>query len=146
MIEEAYVDRIKPLKVTQDIKVKGYDIDVMGIVSNIVYLKWFEDLRQELLERYYPFRTMFTNNRSPILARTEVEYLKPITIYDDPHGILWVSDLGKVRWTVKIEIICQEHVCCRGVQSGYFYDVVKKRPVRMPQELLKKYKEELNIK
>lgn len=33
------------LVVEKEIEVNGYDIDVMGVVSNIVYIRWFEDLR-----------------------------------------------------------------------------------------------------
>ena len=28
----------------REIEVNNYDIDAMGIVSNIVYIRWFEDL------------------------------------------------------------------------------------------------------
>ena len=31
--------------VEMPLKVQGYDIDVAGIVSNIVYVRWLEDLR-----------------------------------------------------------------------------------------------------
>ncbi len=29
----------------KEIEVNGYDIDAMGVVSNIVYIRWFEILR-----------------------------------------------------------------------------------------------------
>lgn len=32
------------------IKVKSYDTDCMKIVNNTVYVKWFEDLRLEILD------------------------------------------------------------------------------------------------
>jgi acyl-CoA thioester hydrolase len=49
-------DVFKPMLVELEIKIKAYDIDVMGIVSNIVYVRWFEDLRTLFLIHFYPLR------------------------------------------------------------------------------------------
>jgi len=43
---------VRPMLIQKPLKINGYDIDVMGIVSNIVYIRWFEDLRFEFLDRY----------------------------------------------------------------------------------------------
>ncbi len=40
------------------IQVKAYEIDAMGVVSNIVYVKWLEDARHEFLAKYYPYDEM----------------------------------------------------------------------------------------
>ena len=34
----------KPLEVSLNLPIKTYDIDFAGIVSNIVYIRWLEDL------------------------------------------------------------------------------------------------------
>ena len=35
-------------------RVKPYDMDVVGVVSNIVYVRWMEDLRLAMLDAYLP--------------------------------------------------------------------------------------------
>ena len=78
----------RPLLIEKQLKVNGYDIDVMGIVSNIVYVRWFEDLRYRFLDTFCPFEELLARNQSPILSRTEVEYKYPLTIYDhNPLGV-----------------------------------------------------------
>ncbi|MGO9114694.1 MAG: hypothetical protein ACLP9L_36220 [Thermoguttaceae bacterium] len=42
------------LEVQVPLRVKPYDIDVVGVVSNIVYVRWMEDLRLAMLDRDSP--------------------------------------------------------------------------------------------
>ncbi len=48
----------RPLEVELVLPVKTYDIDFAGIVSNIVYIRWLEDLRLEILDAYLPLQKM----------------------------------------------------------------------------------------
>jgi acyl-CoA thioester hydrolase len=130
---------IRPMLIQKPLKINGYDIDVMGIVSNIVYIRWFEDLRFEFLDRHWPFDNMLKSNQSPILSTTHVKYRYPLTIYDRPSGNLWISDLGRAKWTVSIEIITEEKMHCTGTQTGYFLDLTTKKPVPLPRELREEY-------
>jgi acyl-CoA thioester hydrolase len=43
-----------PLFTELTFTVKTYDIDFAGHVSNIVYIRWLEDLRFALLDEYFP--------------------------------------------------------------------------------------------
>ncbi|MFV0352942.1 MAG: acyl-CoA thioesterase [Oscillospiraceae bacterium] len=104
----------RPMFVEKEIKVHAYDIDVMGIVSNIVCIRWFEDLRFLLLETYWPYGDMLKIGQSPILNKT---------------------DLTRSRWTVSLEIRAEGTLMCKGSQTGYFYDMEQKRPVPIPQQL-----------
>ena len=70
----------------KQIMINAYDIDAMGIVSNIVYVRWFEDLRMVFLNEHYPFAEMMAKKISPILMKTEAEYKAPLTIFDQPVG------------------------------------------------------------
>ena len=38
----------------QPLPIRTYDIDFAGIVSNIVFVRWLEDLRLGLLDQAYP--------------------------------------------------------------------------------------------
>ena len=36
---------MRVMELEMPLKVRAYDVDAMGYVSNIVYVRWFEDLR-----------------------------------------------------------------------------------------------------
>ena len=117
------------------ITINAYDIDAMGIVSNIVYIRWFEDLRMEFLKEYYPIDEMLKIKISPILMKTEVEYKAPLTIFDKPIGKCWLTHTGGTSWTVEFEISTDNEIHCLGKQSGCFFDLEKKRVTRIPAPL-----------
>jgi acyl-CoA thioester hydrolase len=134
----------KPMLVEKQFKVNAYDVDVMSIVSNIVYIRWLEDLRFGLLDQYSSYEEMLRVGQSPILAKTEVEYRYPLTIFDKPVGQLWVSEITRSKWTVSIEIKVGERTVCTGKQTGYYYDINKRRPVAIPDSLRQHYQADLD--
>lgn len=127
------------LQVELAIAVRAYDVDALGIVSNITYIRWFEDLRTHFLEVTMPMREMFTEGFSPILVHTDVRYHRPVTLNDKPVGRAWVEDLGRARWRMGLEICVGESVCCSGKQEGLFVDLVRKRPVPVPEKLVRAF-------
>jgi acyl-CoA thioester hydrolase len=133
------VETPRPMLVEKRLEVNGYDIDVMGIVSNIVYVRWFEDLRFRFMDTYCPFVDLLRSNRSIVLARTEIGYRRALTIFDRPVGRIWVSGLRRARWEVSLEIESRGKINCRGRQAGYFVDIETKRVVRVPPGLADEY-------
>ncbi len=78
----------KPMMIEVPIMVKAYEVDCVGIVSNIVYIKWFEDMRHYFMDKYYPYREMMGDHVSPVLVATTAQYKAPLTIIDSPIGRL----------------------------------------------------------
>lgn len=130
---------LRPMKIEEPLRINGYDIDVMGIVSNIVYIRWFEDLRFRFLDKFWPFQEMMRNRQSPIITETHAAFHRPLNIFDTPTGIIWAADIGKVRWTVNFEIVNNGIVHCDGSQSGFFFDLDRNRVVKLPEELRQTY-------
>jgi acyl-CoA thioester hydrolase len=128
-------DTTRALQVELSFSVRAYDIDAMGIVSNIVYVRWFEDLRTEFLERVLPLRDILAAGQSPILAHTDIHYRSPLTIQDQPVGRVWVELLGRAKWRLGFEIYAGDRVCCTGSQEGLFIDLSTRRPVPVPARL-----------
>lgn len=139
MIEKDYNDSFRPMLLEMPIRVNGYDIDMMGIVSNIVYVRWFEDLRVRFLDNYLPLEKMLEIDLSPMLRRTEVEYVNYLTIHDRPTGRIWMHDIGKTMWKACFEIATDDKIHCRGTQEGLIFNLKTKRPARMPAELSDSY-------
>ncbi len=124
-----------PTKVTLPITVMTYDIDYAQIVHNAVYIRWLEDLRTALIAESYPIEAMVADGISPILVRTEIEYRLPIRFGDEALGSMWVSDLGRSRWTVEAEIRVRDQIKTYARQQGIFTDLKTFRPVRIPARL-----------
>ncbi|MDE5420016.1 acyl-CoA thioesterase [Labilibaculum sp. DW002] len=127
------------MTVEMDISIKAYDIDAMGIVSNITYIRWFEDLRHLFLDKRYSYEEMIATGISPILVKTEVNYKVPLTIHDKPKGYCTIKNLGSSKWEMEFEIKSDDVLHCKGKQVGCFYNLEKKRPSLVPERLLEAY-------
>ncbi|MBN4001171.1 thioesterase family protein [Nostoc sp. LPT] len=129
----------RPLEVVLAIPVKTYDIDFMGIVSNIVYIRWLEDLRLKFLDEHWQLNQQIELGYTPILAGTEIEYKRPIKIIDRVIGRLWLSSLGRLKWTVQAEILSNNELAAVASQKGGFVSLQNNRLIPIPEELQKKY-------
>jgi len=125
----------RPLLIERPIVVRTYDIDFANIVHNIVYFRWLEDLRSEILAGVLPIDDILRSGISPILTKSEIEYRWPVRIGDAAVGRMWVADLSRTRWTLAAEIAVGEQLCAVAQQSGYFADLKTLRPVRVPERL-----------
>jgi acyl-CoA thioester hydrolase len=99
-------------------RVQTYDIDFAGIVSNQVYIRWLEDLRLKLLEEHWPLERQLAAGYLPVLLSTEIRYLRALRLFDRPDGRMWLPDLGRVRWRLEAEFVCDgspvataRHIC-----------------------------------
>ena len=72
-----------------------YDIDFAGIVSNIVYLRWLEDLRLAMLEAHLPLEDQLAAGTTPVLLSTEIEYLRAIRLLTNhPRKVVGLEAYG----------------------------------------------------
>mgnify|MGYP003388021920 CR=1 FL=1 len=84
---ETIVNNGRLLEVGSDIYVGTYDIDFAGHVSNIVYLRWFEALRLQIFDKYYPLEELMDDGFLPIISAHYVEYKRAVNLFDKPTGI-----------------------------------------------------------
>ena len=125
----------RPLLIERPIVVRTYDIDFANIVHNIVYFRWLEDLRSEILADVLPIDEILTTGISPILTAGAIEYRSPVRLGDAVVGRMWVAELGNTRWTLAAEMLVGERLCATARQSGIFVDLKTLRPVRVPDRL-----------
>jgi acyl-CoA thioester hydrolase len=115
--------------------VKTYDIDFAGIVSNIVFIRWLEDLRLAMMDEAYPLPRALADDVAPILLETRIAYTRPLTIQDRPHGRMWIARMTRVRWVVAAEFIGDNVVFATAEQTGLFMRLSTRRPVAIPEPL-----------
>ncbi len=131
----------QPFEVEIHLPVRPYDIDFAGVVNNIVYVRWLEDLRLEMLACHFPLDEQLKNGIAPVIVQTKVDYKQPIKISDFPSGKMWIKTMEALRWTVNAEIVVNDKVAALGEQVGIFVDLQNNKPIRMPESLRQKYRE-----
>ena len=132
----------QPLAVTLDLPVKTYDIDFAGIVSNIVYIRWLEDLRLKLFESYLPLQSLMAKGYCPVIHSTAIEYKKALRVFDRPVGKMWMSRLGRLKCTLQAKIYLHDRLVTSATQTGLFVNLATMRPMAVPAELKALYQQE----
>jgi acyl-CoA thioester hydrolase len=131
----------KGLFIEHDIKVGTYDIDFAGHVSNISYLRWLEDMRLKLFDKYFPLEHYLAEDKTPVLASTSIQYKRPIRLFDRPHGVMWISKVGIAALTITAELYVDNQLTTTVEHVGVFIDLKTHKPIRMPQNILEAYKQ-----
>ncbi|MBI3744680.1 MAG: thioesterase family protein [Chloroflexi bacterium] len=128
------------LLVEVPIRVKTYDIDFVGHVNNIVYVRWLEDLRLLLLDTYFPIEPMRQSGIVPIIVNSHLDYHVGIKLADhEVLGRMWIKKFGKATFYLDAEFIVRGTLCCTAWQRGAFVDAKTLRPVRVPEGLAKQH-------
>lgn len=125
----------QPLFIDLKLPIQTYDIDFAGIVSNIVYIRWLEDLRLKILETHLPLEQLLKRGYCPVIRSTEIEYHQALRLGDRPVGKMWIADLGRLRCTLKAQIYLDEKLVATATQVGFFVNLETMRPRGIPKEL-----------
>jgi acyl-CoA thioester hydrolase len=113
-----------PFELTKEIEIQGYDIDYGGVVSNIVYIRWMDDMRTALLKDHYPTSQMAKDGIAPVVNKTAAHYKRPAFFGDRLTATIRMNMLAKVRWEIEAEIINGEgKTVFSVVQSGAFINL-----------------------
>ena len=134
----------KPLYVKKIFQPKTYDIDFAGHVSNIVYIRWLEDLRLLLLDTYLPLSILMERGIAPVVMRTTIDYRKPVKLFDIVEGAMWASSVENVKGILSAEFIVNGTVVAAADQTGLFVRLQGGRPVAFPDEFKQKFAESKN--
>jgi len=119
----------------EPLPIRTYDIDVAGIVSNIVFIRWLEDLRLGLLEQAYPLIQALADDIAPILLATRISYRRPVRIGDALLGHMRVAGLGRVRWRLAAEFTVGGAIHAEAEQEGLFMRLSTRRPIAIPEPI-----------
>ena len=125
-----------------------YDTDCGGVVSNIAYLRFIEKARTALFASMgMPPADMKTTQLFPVVARTEVDYLRPAKLGDKLIVKTWINHLEKVRIHCAFEIVRAEQtdesspeketVFVQATQKVALVQMPSGRPRRVPADWLK---------
>lgn len=78
-----------------EIEVKPEDIDELGHVNNVVYLRWV----QQVASAHWQSKSKqaVTNKYLWVVLRHEIDYLKPALLNDKIKAQTWVSSMDGVK-------------------------------------------------
>ncbi len=116
--------------------VRTYDIDFAGVLNNIVYVRWLEDLRDMFAARVLPLSEARQRGIVPTLSRTEVDYLAPVRYPDALEGRMGLLEHGRARFVLGAEFVSEASglLTVRARQTGVFVYLDTLRPAPLPAE------------
>lgn len=137
----------KAVLTTRKIEVATYDIDFAGVVSNIVYVRWMEDMRLAMTRapHHLPLLSLIDDGTgiAPAITKTEIHYRRAIKLGDEVTGTAWFSDLTNRKATVEYEFHTNGKRAAFGSQTGCFINIATKKFARTPQAWLDIYQRTL---
>lgn len=85
------------------IAVEPSDIDLMGHVNNVVYLRWV----QEVATAHWTAKAALEDQASLlwVVLRHEIDYLRPALLGDSIMARTWVGPASRIKFERHIEIL-----------------------------------------
>ncbi len=127
---------------TAHCQVRWSDMDAFGHVNNARFLTLFEEARTELIARIAAAEGLSGLMSGVVIARHEIDYLRPVD-YGDPVRIeLWVSDLRAASFTVAYELFDGDVLASRAKSVCVPYNLTEAFPRRLTEaerDFLKPY-------
>ncbi|MGI8879329.1 MAG: acyl-CoA thioesterase [Jatrophihabitans sp.] len=104
------------------------DMDAFAHVNNSAYLAYLEQARVAMFFDRYDG----TFSRGTVVARHEIDYLRPIVYHPDPLRLeLWVEDIRGASFLVRYEVFDADRLCARAATRLVPFDFQTDRPRRL---------------
>jgi acyl-CoA thioester hydrolase len=112
------------------------DMDAFGHVNNVVFLRYLEEARVDLMFRLAREAQPGAFEGGSVVARHEIDYLRPLKHRPEPVTVqTWVTKTGSAHTTLAYEITDGEEsgaaVYVRAQTLIVPYDLVRERPRRL---------------
>ena len=124
----------KKIPYQHKIEVTGDDIDELGHVNNVVYVRWVQEVAAAHWEHAAP--TALKGKYAWVVLRHEIDYKNPAFLKDDITGYTWVGEHHGARFDRFVRIQCESKVLAEAKTSWCLLDAKSFRPIRIPDEIL----------
>lgn len=119
------------MRFTYHCPLRWSDLDAFGHVNNARFLTLYEEARVAMMFVGAREFGLTSFEEGIVVARHEVDYLRPVD-YGDPVRIeLWVSELRPSRFTVSYELYDGQLLASRARSVLVPYDMDNQRPRRL---------------
>jgi acyl-CoA thioester hydrolase len=122
--------------------VTTYDIDIAGHLNNIVYVRWLEDLRRRIFDKYYPIEKLLNKDLYPVVVSTNIKYKKQIKLFDEPGGFMWLNNINRIFLQLSAKFFVKEQLAATAEQSCVIINLETNKMVKPPDEILYTFNQE----
>ena len=128
------------MKFSIPITAAAADIDELGHVSNLVYLRWvLEVAMAHSRARGMDFADYETLGMVFVVRRHEIDYVQPVLLGQELVASTWVDD-WKAAWCIrKTELTRDGVVVMRAATHWVMMSLASNRPQRIPDQLRVKF-------
>ena len=110
------------------------DIDAMGHVNNVVYVRWVQEVAaahwnhtaSEAMQAKYAW----------VVLRHEIDYKNPAFLNDEVTGLTWVGDYSGARFDRFVKLMANNKVLAEARTTWCLLDAKSLRPIRIPEEII----------
>ena len=121
---------------TMPITVAGTDIDEVGHVSNLVYLRWVLEVAMEHSRaRGWDYPDYKTFGAVFMVRRHEIDYIAQVTLGQTLTAETWVDSWRAASCIRKTEVSRDGVVVCRAATTWALISLGSGRPIRIPDNL-----------
>lgn len=114
-----------------DCPLRWSDMDAYGHVNNSRFLTLYEEARVALMFVGAREHGVTSFEGGVVIARHEVDYLRPVDYTDRVRIELWVADLRASRFTIGYELRAGRQVASRARSVCVPFDLTARRPRRL---------------
>jgi acyl-CoA thioester hydrolase len=113
------------------------DMDAFGHVNNVVYIRWFESARIDLLASWPSDVTMDGKGIGPILASIKCDYKQQLHFPDTVHIGSKAGSMGRSSVVIEHMVFSEQQrkIAATGTSVMVVFDYAANRPVRIPADL-----------
>ena len=126
---------------TTDIKVRWEEMDVNGHINYASYMDYYSEARIEAVGQEV-FRELRGQGIGPAIYKADVDYVKELFHPDTVHIVTWMDEMiSKTRVAIRQNMYSLEsrELISKAKFNAIFMDLKKRKPVRMPDELKRKF-------
>jgi len=133
----AVAEALADFRIVTELPVQWGDMDAFGHVNNVVYFRWFESARIDLLHSYRSEVTMASGGVAPILASIKCDYKKQLHYPDTVFIGSRTGTMGRSSVEIQHTVFSSqlEQVAAVATSVMVVFDYQANRPVRIPDAL-----------
>ena len=123
----------------KQLKIYPYDVDYMAIVHNVVYIRWLEEMRTDMMEGVYSMAESIEAGVTPVINKLQAEYHLPLRISTKATAKIRIKEMTKLKWIIAFEVSSEAGLHFSAEQLGYFYNIKLNKPSRVPKHIYDLY-------
>ena len=116
-----------------EIEVKPEDIDELGHVNNVVYLRWV----QQVASAHWKSKALntVTDKYLWVVLRHEIDYFKPALLHDKIRALTWVSSMEGVKSVRHVKFMANGSNLAQAKTVWCLLDATSMKPKRIGDDI-----------